>query len=165
MSDIVIRRPVESDFPAIGEIYADPAVVLQTSQLPFGTANFWGTFYRQRDPNSVELVAEVDGRTVGHLGILTNSSPRRKHVASFGISVHSDYHGKGVGKALVAAMLELTDNWLNIVRLELTVFTDNPSAIALYERFGFEREGVARAASLKLGSYADLLTMARVRLE
>jgi putative acetyltransferase len=48
------------------------------------------------------------------------------------------------------------------VRLELTVHPDNGRAIALYERFGFEREGVARFAIFADGRYSGLLQMARL---
>ena len=57
----------------------------------------------------------------------------------------------------------LVDNWLAIRRLELTVYTDNDRAIRLYERFGFEREGIMRAYAFRAGGYADVIAMARVR--
>jgi putative acetyltransferase len=43
------------------------------------------------------------------------------------------------------ALVDQADRWLNYRRLELTGWTDNTRAIALYERFGFEREGVHKA--------------------
>lgn len=50
-----------------------------------------------------------------------------------------------------------------VFRLELTVFTDNERAIALYRKFGFEAEGTHRAYALRDGRYADVLAMARLR--
>jgi L-phenylalanine/L-methionine N-acetyltransferase len=46
----------------------------------------------------------------------------------------------------------------------LTVFADNFPAIHLYEKFGFEHEGVQRAFAFRSGAYADILNMARLRL-
>src|SRR5690606_30645088 len=114
-------------------------------------------FYRARDPDTVELVAEVEGRTVGHLGILTNRAPRRKHVASFGIGVHPDFQGCGVGRALMTELINLADNWLNLVRVELSVASDNAAAIALYEKFGFVTEGEARFDIFTAGRYTHSL--------
>ena len=57
----------------------------------------------------------------------------------------------------------MADNWLDIRRLDLTVYTDNDRAIALYERFGFAREGTLRADSYRDGRYVDVLLMARLR--
>ena len=61
------------------------------------------------------------------------------------------------------ALIELADNWLDLRRLELTVFADNAPAITLYERFGFAREGLHRAHAFREGTYADALAMGRLR--
>ena len=61
----------------------------------------------------VELVSACESKGVGHLGTLLNQNPRRKHVGGFGIAVHPDFQGKGVGKALMEELIRLSDNWLN----------------------------------------------------
>jgi putative acetyltransferase len=60
-------------------------------------------------------------------------------------------------------MVDLVDGWLNVSRLELTVYTDNEPAIALYRKFGFEVEGTHKAYALRAGRYVDSLSMARLR--
>jgi putative acetyltransferase len=57
----------------------------------------------------------------------------------------------------------MADRWLNLVRLELEVYTDNEAAIRLYERFGFEREGTMRQYAFRDGLYVDAYAMARIR--
>jgi putative acetyltransferase len=89
---------------------------------------------------------------------------RRSHVGSIGMAVHDDYAGRGVGSALMAAIVDLADNWLQLKRLELNVYVDNTRAIALYERFGFAREGLQRAYAWRNGAYVDSLAMARLVL-
>jgi putative acetyltransferase len=79
------------------------------------------------------------------------------------LTVHDDWHGKGVGTALMRAGLDLADNWLNLTRLELEVYTDNDAAVRLYERFGFEREGLLRRHAYRDGRYVDSYSMARLR--
>lgn len=64
---------------------------------------------------------------------------------------------------MMAALLDAADNWLDLKRLELTVFADNAAAIALYEKLGFEREGVLRSYAFRDGAYVDVLAMARLR--
>jgi putative acetyltransferase len=61
------------------------------------------------------------------------------------------------------ALVDLADGWLNVFRLELTVFVDNKRAIALYRKFGFEVEGTHKAYALRGGEYVDALFMARIR--
>jgi putative acetyltransferase len=60
-------------------------------------------------------------------------------------------------------MLELADNWLNLHRVWLEVYTDNPTAIRLYEKYGFELEGTRRMYSYGDGRWADAYFMARLR--
>ncbi|MGE4051090.1 MAG: GNAT family N-acetyltransferase, partial [Piscinibacter sp.] len=64
--------------------------------------------------------------------------------------------------ALMAAMCDYADRWAGALRLELTVFTDNAPAIALYRKFGFEIEGTHRAYALRDGRYDDVYAMARL---
>jgi putative acetyltransferase len=80
-----------------------------------------------------------------------------------GMSVHRDWRGRGVGTALMTAAVHLAENWLGLTRLELTVFTDNEAAIALYRKFGFEVEGTMRRYALRDGQYVDSHAMARLR--
>ena len=61
------------------------------------------------------------------------------------------------------AILDLADNWLMLVRVELEVFADNERAIRLYEKFGFEKEGLLRMTTVRCGQYADEYKMARLR--
>ncbi|HEX5502414.1 MAG TPA: GNAT family N-acetyltransferase [Thermomicrobiales bacterium] len=110
-------------------------------------------------------MAEVEGRVVGTLGLHQESNPRRRHSGSIGMAVHDDYQGRGVGTALLAAAVDLADNWLGLRRLELTVFADNAPAVHLYEKFGFAREGTLRAFALRNGEYVDAYSMARLRGE
>ena len=80
------------------------------------------------------------------------------------MTVHDAYAGRGAGTALMAALVNQADHWLNLTRLELGVYADNARAIALYERFGFEREGFHRAYSWRNGAFIDSISMARLRL-
>jgi putative acetyltransferase len=63
----------------------------------------------------------------------------------------------------MSAMVDLADNWLNVSRLELTVYTDNVRAIALYRKFGFAIEGTHKAYALRNGEYVDAHFMARLK--
>jgi putative acetyltransferase len=73
------------------------------------------------------------------------------------------WQGKGVGSMLLAAALEVADNWMNLRRVELTVYADNEAAIGLYRKFGFETEGLMRDYAVRDGRWVDTLAMARLR--
>ncbi|MBN2899500.1 MAG: GNAT family N-acetyltransferase [Clostridia bacterium] len=118
-----------------------------------------------QDPDGHVFVAEMDGKVVGTAGLHVNKSLRKRHGAFLGIMVHRDYQGKGVGSKLMEAMVDLADNWLKLVRIELTVFCDNDNAMKLYENHGFVVEGVQKYAAVKDGAYADITMMARYNLK
>lgn len=79
------------------------------------------------------------------------------------MAVRDDWHGKGIGSALMRAALDLADNWLNLRRIELHVYTDNAAGIALYTKFGFKIGGTHRHFAFREGRYVDAYSMARVR--
>ncbi len=54
------------------------------------------------------------------------------------------------------------DNWLNLVRVELEVHADNLFAKSLYEKIGFEIEGIKRLSTFKNGRYIDMVLMSRI---
>jgi len=83
-----------------------------------------------------DLVAEVDGEIVGSLHI----SPSRHGFGEIGMAVRSEWRGRGVGSALMAAAIDWArGNGLH--KLSLGVFAHNDAAIALYRKFGFVEEG------------------------
>ena len=61
------------------------------------------------------------------------------------------------------AAIELADNWLNLTRLELEVYTDNAPALRLYEKLGFSIEGTMADFAFRDGEYVDTYVMARLR--
>ena len=157
---ISIRHAEPADAPALRDLYAMPNAQAGTLQLPFPTLGVWQQ--RLEQSGVVSLVAEVEGQLVGQISLHVEPNPRRKHVASIGMGVRDDWAGKGVGSALLESVLEMADNWLNLHRIELTVYTDNEAAQALYRKFGFTEEGRARDYAFRQGRYVDALYMARV---
>ena len=159
---ILIRAREPEDVAAIAEILNCPGVVAGTLQLPLrSVAERRERLAQQADVHS--LVAEVDGRVVGTLGLHVEANPRRRHCGSIGMAVHDGFQGRGVGTSLLAAAIDLADHWLGLRRLELHVYPNNASGILLYERFGFAVEGTARDFALRNGAFVDALAMARLQ--
>ena len=161
---ITIRRAEPSDYEGLCAAHADESVYSATLQLPYPSAEIWRKRLAEPKLDEPVLVAVADGRIVGSAGLhRTAQSPRRAHAMLLGMSVISEYQGRGVGTALMEALLEIADGWLTVTRLELTVFTDNERAIALYRKHGFELEGTHKAYALRGGRYADVHSMARIK--
>lgn len=161
---IIVRRAEPHDAEAIHATFCAPRALAGTLQLPFPSAEMWRRRIAEFPVEDFLLVATVDAEVVGNLGLQAAAiSPRRRHAGGIGLIVRDDWHKRGVGTALLVAALDLADNWLNLTRLELAVYTDNAAALALYRKFGFAIEGTHRNYAFRDGSYVDAYAMARLK--
>lgn len=110
--------------------------------------------------NSLFLVAEMEGRIIGSLTLQGGKRKSNRHAATLGITVAKDCRGQGVGRALMQAATDWAKANPVLKRIELNVVTNNPSAIHLYEAFGFYVEGHRRKAFYRDGLFHDDLLMA-----
>jgi putative acetyltransferase len=160
VDNLVIRRAEPTDYVGIAQTFTGATAAANTLQDPFPSEAQWKERLQSAAKNHV-LVALIDGKVVGHGGLTANENPRRAHCRSLGMTVTDEWQGRGIGTRLMQALLDLADNWLGVLRIELTVFTDNVHAVRLYERHGFVVEGTHRAHFLRLGKFADVHAMAR----
>jgi RimJ/RimL family protein N-acetyltransferase len=111
-------------------------------------------------PNSVLFVAARGGDIIGSLDFAGHRKPQLAHGGEFGMAVAKPVRNQGIGTALLGALVSWAPEH-GVARLELRVFANNPDAIRLYERHGFEREGRRRNA-LRLGpGFIDIIEMAK----
>ena len=162
---ISVRRAGLQDAAAFARIMGDPGVYPGLMQMPYTNEDIWRARLTELTaPGKADLmlVAERDGAVVGTAGLHpAGASVRRRHALMLGMSVASDAQGQGVGSALMGALCDYADNWVGVLRLELSVYTDNARAIGLYKKFGFAIEGTLRGYALRDGQYTDTYDMAR----
>lgn len=159
-----VRPSRTADSEALIALFNGPKAAANTLQVPYESPEARLQRLANPPPGLYSLVAcTPEGEVVGNLGLSVNQRPRRSHVADLGMAVHDDWQGRGVGTALMAAACDLADRWLPVLRIELTVYVDNAPALALYAKFGFEREGLLRHYALRDGGYVDAYVMARLR--
>ncbi len=166
-----IRSVEPSDYAAVCATMSSPKALAGTLQLPYASQEHWRRRLAEPKPDAVVLVAEVrvdgDGTSgwelVGSAALeAVGPSQRRRHAAALGMAVRDDWQGRGIGAALIGALIDRADNWMNVLRIELTVFIDNDAARRLYEGHGFVVEGTHRAYALRDGAFVDALSMARL---
>ena len=162
MSEIEIRALQASDYESAIDLFLAPGCRWGTLQMPYQSRDAVRQKLENPPAGMHRLVAiGEDGSAVGLLGLHTYQG-RRSHVGGIGLMVHDERVRQGIGSKLMEAMIELAEGWLGLERIELTVYTDNP-AIRLYEKYGFEREGIHKAYARRDGEYIDSYFMARVR--
>jgi len=159
---IVIRRAEPADAEGIALTFRARGASAGTLQNPYPSVAQWRERITAYTASDYVFVALADGDIVGNCGLHGNKNPRRQHAWGLGMSVRDDWQGRGVGSRMLATLLDLADNWLGALRIELTVYTDNAVAIALYKKFGFAIEGTHGAFALRDGQFVDALAMARL---
>jgi RimJ/RimL family protein N-acetyltransferase len=114
----------------------------------------------QKHPDAAVFIAEDDDRRiVARLSLSRDPHPASRHVADLGLMVSSDSRRRGIGTAL----LDQAVTWargVGIRKIELHVFPWNEPAIALYETYGFEREGLRRRHYVRDDEEVDAILMA-----
>lgn len=160
---VVIRATEPDDFTYVRDIYAQSGAYSGTLQMPHPTAHSWKERLANPMTGFRSYVACIEDLPIGNIGLMVDGNPRRRHAANIGMGVHDAYAGRGVGQLLMNTVIDISDNWLNLIRLELTVYTDNKRAISLYERCGFVTEGTLRQYAYRNGDWVDAYSMARIR--
>ena len=138
MTGALVREATEADVEAMLDVYEAVAAEGRWigGEQPVDRARRRaGRLTRMRTGEHLALVAEVDGRIVGELGVEIVHGR-----GDLGMEIISDYRGTGIGSALMTRAIE----WARaqgLAKLSLEVWPHNARAIALYEKFGFQREG------------------------
>lgn len=114
----------------------------------------------ETSPDAIMVSAVIDGKIIANGGFNpVYKVDKCKHRAKFGISIQEKYWGLGIGSGIMSAILEAARQ-AGYEQLELDVVTDNLSAIALYEKFGFKIFGTnEKAFRLRNGQYQAVYLM------
>lgn len=119
------------------------------------------TIVRKAESSRETLLGVFDGEElIGMAGLnAVGSLSRVRHRASVGVSLVKAYWGRGIGTAMMRALISLAKE-AGYEQLELDVVEGNERAAVLYEKLGFETIGrIPHAMKYRDGSYADFLLM------
>jgi putative acetyltransferase len=129
---VIIRDETDADVSAITEV---TIAAFKTLDISNKTEQYIIEALRAAKALTVSLVAEVDGRVVGHIAFspvtISDSDGSRNWYGLGPVSVLPDYQRKGVGKALISEGLAR----LNELKAQGCCLVGHPG---YYERFGFK---------------------------
>jgi RimJ/RimL family protein N-acetyltransferase len=162
--DFTIRPAEPGDAAALvalaNEVGSEPGGWLITTSN-WRTVNDERRYLRsiRRYSHAAVYVAEAEEGVVGRLSVGRDPHPASHHVADRGLMVAQSYRRRGVGRALLEAAVDWARSH-GVSKLELHVFPHNEGAIALYDQFGFEREGYRKRHYRRPDGYVDAILMA-----
>jgi putative acetyltransferase len=128
--DMIIRNETDADIGAITEV---TIAAFESLQISNHTEQFIIEALRAAKALAVSLVAELDGRLIGHIAFspVTISDGTRNWYGLGPVSVSTEYQRKGVGKALIQEGLSRLKN----LNTQGCCVVGHPE---YYRKFGFQ---------------------------
>jgi diamine N-acetyltransferase len=168
---IRLRAPEREDVKKFHEWINDPEVTLGLSlYLPMSMRDeeAWFENVAKRPPDEKPLTIDVragDGwRLIGNSGFF--EIDHVAHSAEVGIMIgDKSVWNQGLGTEAISLLLRHGFETLNLNRIFLRVYAENPRAIRSYQKAGFVHEGTLREAVFKRGKFDDLHMMSILRRE
>ena len=157
----MIRKATAEDLPFIHELYMHPETNPYLLYEPMEIDNFKSIFAELIDKGVKYVFINEEGKSAGMFKLVPLTF-RTDHIAYLGgVAIHPDFMGKGYGKEMMQEILLMAKR-VGFKRVELSTATINQKAISLYEKYGFEKEGVLRKYSYlkKEDKYLDEVLMA-----
>ena len=165
---LIIRPAIPADGTAIID-YLN-VIAGESDNVTFGPGDFGKTVEQEQayltglqdSKNSILIVGIVEGQISSVANVSGGSRPRTEHNSSFGITVRKQYWRQGIGKAIMAYLLNWAKSTHLIRKINLSVRIDNTPAISLYRAMGFEQEGVISREMLIDGIFIDTIAMGKM---
>lgn len=96
------------------------------------------------EQNSIILIATLEDVIIGIASINSSQKDRTKHVGTLGIVVSEQLVGQGLGRILMEELINWATSNGVTKKISLVTREDNTFAIELYEKLGFEKEGLLK---------------------
>ena len=162
-TDTIIREALESDLPAIIDIYnATVPTRMVTAELEPTTVEARLPWFREHSPDQHPFwVAESDGCVIGWLDF-KKFLPRCAYRGTAEISVYVDerFRRRGVARRLLEEAIARAPS-LGMDAIVGLIFAHNEPSLKLFERFGFKRWGLLPGVARLDGVERDLVVVGR----
>jgi L-amino acid N-acyltransferase YncA len=162
--DVVVRDAAEADMEAVARIYAHHVEhgLATFEEVPPTDEEMHARRLKALASGAPYLVAEIDGEIVGYCYATPyHARPAYRHTLEDSVYVAPGLGGRGVGGALLAALVARCEagpwRWM----VAIIGDSGNAASIALHRRYGFELVGTLRSVGFKFGRWVDTPIMQR----
>lgn len=153
-------RPLErSDLLFVHELDNNAAVMRYWFEEPYEAFVELQELYDKHihDQTERRFIIDREKTNIGLVELIEINYIHRR--AEFQIIIHPEYQSKGYAAGATSLALSYAFNVLNMYKTYLIVDSDNKKAIHIYEKLGFEAEGLLRHEFFCNGAYRDVLRM------
>ena len=161
-ANVAIRPANPADLPAIQSIYAHHVLhgLASFEEIPPDLAEMRRRFDEVRERGLPYLVAESDRLTVGYgYCNLFRTRSAYRFALEDSIYVKDGLLGKGIGRALLSALIALCTELGYRQIVAVIGDSGNAGSIRLHASLGFLRSGTLRSTGFKFGRWVDTVTM------
>jgi RimJ/RimL family protein N-acetyltransferase len=156
-----LRALEPDDLPRLQVLLNDPDVLAGITlpfPLPLAAELEWLDQIRASHSEIVFALETVEGELIGNCTL--RGLDVRNRTGTLGIFIGKPYWDQGYGTDAVRTICRFGFHYLNLQRIDLHVYANNPRAIRSYEKVGFTLEGTLRRAQFLDGDYVDEHVMA-----
>jgi phosphinothricin acetyltransferase len=158
--EIAIRPANAGDLPAINDIYNH---YVNTSTCTFqvtpDSIEDTQRWFDGHDANHPITVAERGGLVVGWASLSAHHARcAYRQTAENSVYVRHDLRGQGIGRQLLADLIERARG-LDYHSILALICSEHPGSITLHQRFGYEQVGLLREVGHKFGRWLDVVLL------
>jgi phosphinothricin acetyltransferase len=160
----VVRDATDADMPAIQAIYAHHVLhgVASFEEVPPTLDEMARRRTAVLEAGLPYLAAEVDGAVVGYAyATLYRPRPAYRHTIEDSVYVAPGLGGRGIGRALLRALIERCERGAWRQMLAVIGNSGNAGSIGVHRSCGFELVGTLRSVGFKHGRWVDTVLMQR----
>jgi L-amino acid N-acyltransferase YncA len=147
--------------------YAAPVLAIYAAGIATGNATFetappaWAAFDAARLAEHRYVAVDADGTVTGWVACSAVSArPVYAGVVEHSVYVHPDHGGKGIGRALLQALITSTEA-AGIWTIQSGIFPENTASLALHTRCGFRTIGTRERIARHHGRWRDVTLLER----
>ena len=145
LNSVVIRKVIPSDADHLStlrrDIISETKFLMETFEELVSDPVKAKKNIEELSKGKILLLAEHNSEVIGTISLGRHNFKKISHRGGIMMMVKSEFRGKGVGRKLLHKLLEEAKKDTSLLRIDISVMSENLPAIRLYQSLGFAIEG------------------------